>query len=70
MLVRVIKYFQVQGLKLMGKQINYYMEYDSFILLAKKAIELGCEIFPFSVIVFIFLKPVTLKQSSIGVKSA
>ena len=48
MLVRVIKYFQVQGLKLMGKQINYYMEYDSFILLAKKAIELGCELFPFS----------------------
>ena len=48
MLVRVIKYFQVQGLKLMGKQINYYMEYDSFILLAKKAIELGCEIIPFS----------------------
>ena len=32
----------------MGKQINYYMEYDSFILLAKKAIELGCEIMPFS----------------------
>ena len=32
----------------MGKQINYYMEYDSFILLAKKAIELGCEIIPFS----------------------
>lgn len=28
----------------MGKQINYYMEYDSFILLAQKAIELGCEI--------------------------
>ena len=48
MLVKVIKYFQVQGLKLMGKQINYYMEYDSFILLAKKAIELGCEIFHFS----------------------
>ena len=32
----------------MGKQINYYMEYDSFVLLAKKAIELGCEIIPFS----------------------
>ena len=29
----------------MGKQINYYMEYDSFVLLAKKAVELGCEIF-------------------------
>lgn len=33
----------------MGKQINYYMEYDSFVLLAKKAVELGCEILPFSV---------------------
>ena len=32
----------------MGKQINYYMEYDSFILFAQKAIELGCEILPFS----------------------
>ena len=32
----------------MGKQINYYMEYDSFVLLAKKAVELGCEILPFS----------------------
>ena len=32
----------------MGKQINYYMEYDSFLLLAQKAIELGCEIMPFS----------------------
>ncbi|MBQ5448607.1 MAG: hypothetical protein IIT57_01045 [Treponema sp.] len=32
----------------MGKQINYYMEYDSFVLLAKKAIELGCEIMPSS----------------------
>ncbi len=28
----------------MGKQINYYMEYDSFLLLAAKAIELGCEV--------------------------
>ena len=28
----------------MGKQINYYMEYESFILLTQKAIELGCEI--------------------------
>ena len=33
----------------MGRQINYYMEYDSFVLLAKKAVELGCEILPFSV---------------------
>ena len=32
----------------MGKQINYYMGYDSFVLLAQKAIELGCEIIPFS----------------------
>ena len=32
----------------MGKQINYYMEYDSFVLLAKKAVALGCEILPFS----------------------
>ena len=28
----------------MGKQINYSMDYDSFVLVAKKAIELGCEI--------------------------
>ncbi|MBR6185057.1 MAG: hypothetical protein IKQ41_02245 [Clostridia bacterium] len=28
----------------MGKQLNYYMEYDRFLLLAKKALELGCEI--------------------------
>ncbi len=28
----------------MGKQINYYMEYDNFVLLAKKAIDLGCEL--------------------------
>lgn len=28
----------------MGKQINYYMDYDSFLLLAAKAIELGCEV--------------------------
>lgn len=28
----------------MGKQINYYMEYESFLRLAEKALELGCEI--------------------------
>lgn len=28
----------------MGKQINYYMEYKSFIRIAEKALELGCEI--------------------------
>ncbi len=28
----------------MGKQINYYMEYESFIRIAEKALELGCEI--------------------------
>lgn len=28
----------------MGKQINYYMEYESFLLVAEKALELGCEI--------------------------
>ena len=28
----------------MGKQINYYMEYDAFLLIAKKALDLGCEI--------------------------
>lgn len=28
----------------MGKQINYYMEYESFVRLAEKAAELGCEI--------------------------
>ena len=31
----------------MGKQINYYMDYDSFVFLAKKAFELGCEVLPF-----------------------
>lgn len=29
----------------MGKQINYWMEYDSFLLVAKKALDLGCTIF-------------------------
>lgn len=28
----------------MGKQINYYMEYESFVRIAEKAVELGCEI--------------------------
>lgn len=28
----------------MGKQINYWMDYDSFLLLAQKALALGCEI--------------------------
>lgn len=28
----------------MGKQINYYMEYESFVRVAEKAVELGCEI--------------------------
>ena len=28
----------------MGKQINYWMDYDNFVLLAKKALELGCVI--------------------------
>lgn len=28
----------------MGKQINYYMEYASFVQLAEKALALGCEI--------------------------
>ncbi|MBQ6555884.1 MAG: hypothetical protein IJL89_11680 [Firmicutes bacterium] len=28
----------------MGRQINYYMEYESFIKLAEKAVSLGCEI--------------------------
>lgn len=28
----------------MGKQINYYMEYESFLRLAEKALSLGCEI--------------------------
>ena len=29
----------------MGKQINYWMDYDNFVLLAKKALELGCVIY-------------------------
>ncbi len=28
----------------MGKQINYYMEYKSFIYIVEKALEFGCEI--------------------------
>lgn len=28
----------------MGKQVNYWMDYDSFLLVAQKAIELGCTI--------------------------
>ncbi|MCR4645580.1 MAG: hypothetical protein K5695_09265 [Oscillospiraceae bacterium] len=28
----------------MGKQINYYMEYESFLRLAENALSLGCEI--------------------------
>ena len=28
----------------MGKQINYYMEYESFVHIAEKALEMGCEI--------------------------
>ena len=28
----------------MGKQINYYMDYDSFLIVAQKALDLGCEI--------------------------
>lgn len=28
----------------MGKQINYWMEYEPFLLVAKKAIDLGCTI--------------------------
>ena len=28
----------------MGKQINYWMDYDNFLLLAQKAIDLGCTI--------------------------
>ena len=28
----------------MGKQLNYWMEYDSFLLVAQKAVDLGCTI--------------------------
>ncbi len=28
----------------MGKQINYWMDYDNFLLLAQKAVDLGCTI--------------------------
>jgi len=31
-------------LDFMGKQINYWMDYDSFVLLAQKALDLGCVI--------------------------
>ena len=29
----------------MGKQLNYWMDYDSFVLVAKKALELGVVIY-------------------------
>lgn len=29
----------------MGKQINYWMDYENFVLLAEKALELGCIIY-------------------------
>ena len=29
----------------MGKQINYWMDYDSFLLITEKALELGCVIY-------------------------
>ena len=32
----------------MGKQINYYMEYDTFACVAEKAVELGCEIIKYN----------------------
>lgn len=28
----------------MGKQLNYWMDYDSFLLVARKAVDLGCTI--------------------------
>ena len=28
----------------MGKQINYWLEFDGFLLLAQKALDLGCTI--------------------------
>lgn len=28
----------------MGKQLNYYMDYDNFLLVAQKAVDLGCTI--------------------------
>ena len=34
----------MQGEISLGKQINYYIEYDSFVLLAQKALDLGCKI--------------------------
>ncbi len=32
----------------MGRQINYYMEYETFLRLAEKAVSLGCEILTYS----------------------
>mgnify|MGYP003585235304 CR=1 FL=1 len=29
----------------MGKHINYWMDYDSFLLITEKALELGCVIY-------------------------
>ena len=28
----------------MGKQINYWMDYDSFLLVAQRAVDLGCTV--------------------------
>lgn len=28
----------------MGKQINYWMDYDNFLLVAQKAVDLGCTV--------------------------
>ena len=55
----------------MGKQINYYMEYEAFLTIAMTAIDLGClivkkdnetgKIISSSDIIFIFLKQDRLK---------
>lgn len=48
----------------MGKQINYYIEYDSFVLLAQKALDLGCKIIKEDL-----LKGVVIESDSIDILS-
>lgn len=54
----------VQGGTSLGKQINYYIEYDSFVLLAQKALDLGCKIIKEDL-----LKGVVIESDSIDILS-
>lgn len=54
----------MQGEISLGKQINYYIEYDSFVLLAQKALDLGCKIIKEDL-----LKGVVIESDSIDIIS-